>query len=315
MQEISTPGIKGVEQLAKFLKVDVTNTVKTMIYKADELIIAVAVRGDYEVNEIKLRTALQVKSVELADELTIKNITKAEVGYAGLIGLPKEVNIIADDSIEPLVNFEMGANKTDYHNINVNWERDLRRPERFYDIKQAKIGDIHPETGVVYEVFNGVEVGNIFPLESKFSDALDLYYSDEQGKQKSIIMGSYGIGVSRLMGVLAEHFSDDKGLVWPKNVAPYLVYIAQIGDNEVVNKQAEDLYNNLNKIGIEVLWDDRSNARPGEKFADADLYGIPYRIVVSSKTNESGLYELKERTKINPELVNYEQLLALLAKQ
>jgi prolyl-tRNA synthetase len=313
MEERLTPGVVGVEQLSKELGVPVESTVKTMLYKADGRLTAVAVRGDYAVNEIKLRKAIEAKNLELADEATIKQATGAQVGYAGLIGLPESTQIIVDDSLENLVNFELGANKTNYHNVNVNWGRDIERPKRFYDIKQARPGDVYPETGAIYETFKGVEVGNIFPLETKYTDALGLYYTDESGEQKQIIMGCYGIGVSRLMGVLAEHFADDKGLVWPKVVAPYTLYLARLGDEESVVKAADDIYDQLQSLGVEVLYDD-TGRRPGEKFADADLYGIPYRLVVSPKTVQSDSYELKERTAKEAKLVSEKELKELLAK-
>lgn len=158
----------------------------------------------------------------------------------------------------------------------------------------------------------GVEVGNIFPLESKYSDALDLYYTDETGEQKSIIMGCYGIGISRVMGLLAEHFADDKGLVWPENIAPAKVYLAQLGSDDAVVKAAEELYDQLQKANIEVLYDDRE-LRPGQKFADADLFGIPYRIVISGKTIESDKYEIKKRTENTVEMLDSGAILELLA--
>jgi len=158
----------------------------------------------------------------------------------------------------------------------------------------------------------GVEVGNIFPLESKYSDALELFYDDEQGHSQSIIMGCYGIGVSRLVGMLAEHFSDDKGMVWPAAVAPFHVYLATVGQGEKVLAAAEELYKGLTTAGIEVLYDDR-DARPGEKFADADLMGIPYRVVVSEKTLATNQYEVKARTDDQPELLAITELIKKLA--
>ncbi|HSD56326.1 MAG TPA: His/Gly/Thr/Pro-type tRNA ligase C-terminal domain-containing protein, partial [Candidatus Saccharimonadales bacterium] len=158
----------------------------------------------------------------------------------------------------------------------------------------------------------GVEVGNIFPLESKYSDALELFYNDESGKQQSIIMGCYGIGVSRLVGMLAEYFADDKGLVWPTSVAPFRVYIATIGTNETVVKAAENLYNNLTTAGVEVLYDDR-DARPGEKFADADLMGIPYRVVVSEKNLANNQYEVKGRTETEAEYLDLDSVIKKVA--
>lgn len=158
-----------------------------------------------------------------------------------------------------------------------------------------------------------VEVGNIFPLASKYSDALGLYYTDEAGQQQSVVMGSYGLGISRMMGLLAEHFADDKGLVWPEAVAPAKVYLARLGDAENVVKQADELYENLRKTGVEVLYDDR-DLRPGEKFADADLLGIPYRVVVSDKTVENGSYELKERRGQDTRQVSSEELMKTLGR-
>lgn len=159
----------------------------------------------------------------------------------------------------------------------------------------------------------GVEVGNIFPLESKYTDALDVFYADEQGNKQSIIMGCYGIGVSRLVGVIAEHFSDDKGLVWPVNIAPAVVYIARLGEEEQVVEAADSLYRELTDRGVEVIYDDR-DARAGEKFGDADLMGIPYRIVVSAKTVAAGAHELKARVEDDVKMLNVKEILAFLTK-
>lgn len=158
----------------------------------------------------------------------------------------------------------------------------------------------------------GVEVGNIFPLESKYSDALGVYYTDESGKEQSIIMGCYGIGISRLIGVLAEHFSDDKGLVWPEAVAPFKVYLARLGDDPEVVEMAENMYNDLTQIGVAVIYDDR-DVRPGGKFADADLMGIPYRLVVSSNTIAEKKFEIKARTEAQPQFVAKEEVIKMLA--
>lgn len=158
----------------------------------------------------------------------------------------------------------------------------------------------------------GVEVGNIFPLESKYSDALGVYYTDESGKEQSIIMGCYGIGISRLIGVLAEHFSDDKGLVWPEAVAPFKVYLARLGDDPEVVKMAENMYNDLTQVGVAVLYDDR-DVRPGGKFADADLMGIPYRLVVSSNTIAEKKFEIKARTEPQSQFVAKEEVIKMLA--
>lgn len=313
-EEVEGKGVVGVDALAKFLGVDPADTTKTMIYITDSgEVLAVAVRGNYEINEIKLRKVVGAKNVKLADDATVQRATGASIGYAGLIGLTEGVRVIVDESCKGRKNFEMGCCKTNYHARNVNWGRDLPEPETFYDVKIAQMGDKHPETGKVYEVHRGVEVGNIFPLESKFTDALGVRYTDETGGQQSIIMGCYGIGVSRLMGVLAEHFADDRGLVWPEHIAPYKVYIARLGTENEVVKAADNLYNDLQAAGIEVLYDDR-DVRPGEKFADADLMGIPHRIVVSTKTVAAGTFEYKARTQTESSMLAADQLKDLLTK-
>lgn len=313
MEACHTPGVVGVEQLAEVLGVPVARTVKTMLYMVDGAVVAVAVRGDYSVSVVKLRMALQATAVALADADTVREVTGAEVGFAGLLGLPETVRWVVDDSVASLQNFELGANKTDYHNKNVNWDRDLPRPGQFYDVKEAKEGDIHPESGKVYEVIKAVEVGNIFPLETKYTDAFDMFYTDEQGDRQPIIMGCYGIGVSRLLGVLAEHFSDERGLVWPDAVAPYRLYIAQLGNDDAVVSAAEKLCEIAQSWGVSVLYDD-TDKRPGEKFADADLLGIPHRVVISPKTIEAGTYEYKARTSEAIEMVSIDRLKNILTQ-
>ncbi len=309
MEEVETVGVVGVAQLADVLGVPVTRTVKTMLYKTEAGVVAVAVRGDYSVNELKLRKVLDVTKLSLLDEATIREITGAEIGYAGLIGLPESVRMVVDDSCEPLVNFELGANRTNYHNKNVNWGRDIDKPSEFYDVKEARESDIHPESGKVYETKRAVEVGNIFPLETKYTDALDVFYTDENGEQQSIVMGCYGIGISRLMGVIAELTADDKGLVWPENIAPYKVYLVSIGEQGT--KVADELYEELQAKGVEVLYDDRDE-RPGAKFADAELLGIPYRVTVSDRLVEAGEIELVTRASGEQRTCKREELLDLL---
>jgi prolyl-tRNA synthetase len=309
MEEVEGKGLIGVEPLAKFLKISVENTTKTMIYVTDSgEIVAAAVRGRYTVNEEKLAKVVGAKRVSLADEATVKRVTGAEVGYAGILNLPEEVRIVVDESCAGRTNFEMGANHTNFHSINVNWGRDLPEPEQYYDIKVAQEGDIHPESGEVYKVFKASEVGNIFPLHTKFSDALDYSYTDENGEQKRVIMGCYGIGTTRLMGVIVEKFHDERGIIWPEAIAPAQIYLARLGDNATVIEAADELYQILTSQGVVVLYDDR-DLRPGEKFADADLLGIPCRIVISAKTVEAGKFEVKSRRSQHTELMTKEELL------
>lgn len=313
MQEVEGKGIIGVTELAKFLDIPVEKTTKTMLYQTDDgRIIAAAVRGGYDVNEIKLRKAVGVKSLKLADEETVKRVTGAEVGYAGLLNLAEEVEIFVDESCANRNNFEMGANRTNYHTVNVNWGRDIEEPEQYYDIKVARRGDLHPESGKEYETKRAVEVGNIFPLESKYTDALGVYYTNEKGERESLIGGCYGIGVSRVMGVIAEHFADEKGLVWPDDIAPARVYLATIGSDEDVASAADALYTDLQSKGVEVMYDDR-DVRPGEKFGDADLMGIPHRVVISKKTLEQNKVEYKHRTQNEAKFITISELKQLLS--
>lgn len=311
MEEVEGKGMIGVGPLAEYLGISIDQTTKTMLFTTDTGdVIAAAVRGGYEVNEIKLRKIVGARKLTLADEATVRRVTGAEVGYAGILNLNPEVRVIVDESCSNRINFEMGANRTDYHTVNVNWGRDLPLPEQFYDIKVAREGDIHPDSGKVYELHRAVEVGNIFPLESKYTDALGVYFTNEEGSQESIIMGCYGIGISRLMGVLAEHFSDDKGLVWPEAVAPFKVYLVRIG-GETAIKQADELYGELVDKGIEVIYDDR-DVRPGEKFADSELIGIPHRITVSDRLIEAQKFEYTERSTGTTAELTHDELLAKL---
>lgn len=303
MTDVEGIGMIGVDELAKFLQIPVEKTTKTLLFETDKgEVIAAAVRGGYDVDEEKLKKVVDAKSLKLASADVVKKVTGAEVGYAGPLNLPDSVKVYFDESTSNRRNFECGANKTHYHTINVNWERDLPLPEQFYDFKVAKEGDIYPETGEVYEVKRGCEVGNIFPLHTKFSKAFNFTYLDEQGKPQTLYMGCYGIGSSRLLGVIVEKYADDKGLVWPKQLAPFTVHLIDIQQHD----RGQEIYDHLQAAGIEVIWDDR-DARAGEKFADADLIGVPYRAVVSTKTGDK--IELKERTSNETQLVTLEELL------
>lgn len=308
IEEVFGEGIIGVEDLCKFMNIKAEQTTKTLIFESEKGVIVAAVRGDYDVNELKLKKVAGVKELELASEETVKKVTGADIGYAGIVNLPKDVMIFFDESIEMLTNFETGGNRTHYHMANVNWDRDVARPKEFFDIKIAKEGDFYPETLEEYEVFKASEVGNIFPLNTKFTKAVDYYYTDIDGSKKEIYMGSYGIGTSRLIGVIAEKFHDEKGIVWPENIAPYRAHLIHLGD---LKDEAQELYNTLLDNNIDVLWDDREGVSAGEKFADADLIGIPYRVVLSGKSKDKGGYELKKRYEKDTSIVTLDKLLKL----
>lgn len=311
LEEVEGKGIVGVEELSKFLKIRVEKTTKTILFENEKgEVIAAAVRGGYEINEEKLRKITGDEKLVLASAEVVRRVTGAEVGYAGLLNLPKSVRVYMDESIAGRKNFEMGANRTNYHSVNVNFGRDLETPSEFYDFKVAKEGDFYPETGEKYEVYRAAEVGNIFPLNVKFSKAFGFYYTDEAGEQKIVYMGCYGIGLSRVMGVLVEKFADAQGLVWPENIAPYQVCLIGIKNKGVEGKdRAEEVYEKLRDAGVEVLFDDRS-VGVGEKFADCDLLGIPVRLVVSPKSGDK--IEFKRRGSKEMELIGLEEVMRRL---
>ena len=312
-EDVYGEDVVSVEKLVEFLNVPIEVTIKTLLYEdADSNVYAVAVRGDYEVDDAKLSKAVDRSDLQLASEETVNRVTGAEIGYAGILDLPEDVMIFCDDALESMVNFEVGANKTHYHTINANWGRDIEKPEKFYDLKVAQEGDLNPETGEAYVVFKAAEVGNIFPLETKFSKAFDFTYTDDNGKEYLVYMGSYGIGTTRIMGVIAEVFNDENGLIWPEQIAPYHVHLVSIAKSEEDEsfKQAQELYDTLTAKGVEVLWDDRIETRPGEKFADADLIGIPTRVVVSSRSLENGGVEVKMRNESDSQVISPEEFIS-----
>lgn len=311
-KDVLGKGIIGVQELADFLKIPVEKTTKTLIFETDDnRVIAAAVRGGYDINEDKLRKIAKCKALKLASPEMVKKITGAEVGYAGILNLPKEVEIYIDESVNNRLNFECGANKTDYHSINVNFGRDLPLPKEFYDIKVAQDGDLDPKTNEKYQVKKAAEIGNIFPLYTKFTDAFDYKFTDQDGKQKPIYMGCYGIGPSRIMGVIVEKFHDERGIVWPESVAPFQVHLIGLDlKDEKTNSNVSKVYKVLKENNIEVLFDDRVDATAGNKFSDADLIGIPVRLVVSKRTGEK--IEYKRRNEKKFELILMEQVLKKL---
>lgn len=303
-EDVLGKGIIGVEELAEYLHISVEKTTKTILFEDEKgNVIAAAVRGGYEINEEKLCKIAGVSKLKLASAETVKQVTGADVGYAGILNLSDSVRIFMDESMKGRKNFECGANKTDYHSININFGRDIEEPDQFYDFKIAKDGDFYPETGEQYEVFKAAEVGNIFPLGVKFTKAFDFTFTDESGKQQPIYMGSYGIGTSRVMGVLVEKFADEKGIVWPAQVAPFDVHLISMKGAE---EYAQTVYDQLQKAGVDVLWDDR-NESAGSKFADADLIGIPVRLVVSPRNGEK--LEWKKRNEEQSEVIEFQEVL------
>ncbi len=283
----------GAEALTKALDIPRTASTKSMLYDSSAGMLLAVVRSDYEINEDKLKAVADVSWLRLADGEQIEAATGAKLGFAGLYNLPEDVRLFVDDSCEDMVNFETGANKTGQHAYNVNWERDVPRPSEFVEIKMAKEGDISPETGEAYVCRRTAEVGNIFNFGTQKSEEMNLTFTGEDGKQHYAWMGSYGIGITRVMGVIVEKFADEKGLVWPENIAPFKFQLVAVG--EKAKAVADGLYGTLTVAGVTVLYDDRDE-RPGVKFADAELMGMPWRIVIGDRAIDGdGLFELTER--------------------
>jgi prolyl-tRNA synthetase len=305
-EDVLLEGVIGVEALYKKLGIAITKTTKTLFYEDQEgKLVVAAVRGDRSVSEEKLQK-LYGKSLKLATAETVKKYTGAEIGYAGLINLPTNCTIYLDNSIAKLKNFETGTNKTGYHSVNVCFNRDVAIPNKFYDIKEAQEGDINPESGQVYEVHKGAEVGNIFDLGQKWIKAFDISYMDENNQKQYPYMGCHGIGTSRCMGVLAEIYSDEKGLKWPENVAPFKYHLItnfKESDSQEVKNQilslATQIYQGKHQdFDGEVLWDDRSGISIGEKFKDAELIGCPIQLIITPRSleKEPNGVEIKNRS-------------------
>lgn len=277
LEKVHTPNVSSVEDVAKFLGVDIKKIVKTLVYiLSDRTTIAVLIRGDRELNETKLINYFNVLDVRLAtfEELEEMGIVG---GFVGPIGL--DIPVYADVSVEDLHSFVVGANEKDYHYININIPRDFK-PIEFVDFSTAKENDPCLNCKSPLKETTGLEVGHIFLLGTKYSEAMKAYFVDKDGKEKPIIMGCYGIGVSRLMAAAVEQNHDQNGIIWPENIAPFKLHILALNmKDEKIREIAENIYNLAKEKGIEVLYDDRDMSA-GAKFKDADLIGIPHRIVV-----------------------------------
>ncbi|MEE1224924.1 MAG: proline--tRNA ligase [Clostridia bacterium] len=304
MEKVHTPKAHTIEELVEFLGMESYNFAKTIIYKADDKYVAAMVRGDREVNEVKLKNLVGcIDDLELAAPAIVRELTNAEVGFAGPVGL--DIPVYADKEVALMKNFVIGANETDMHYKNVNINKDFT-PDFVADIRVVEPGDKCPKCGKEIKAAQGIEVGHIFKLGTKYSEALGLNYQDENGQSNTVVMGCYGIGVTRCLSAAIEQNYDDNGIIWPVAIAPYqAIVIPANHKSEEQVEMAEKLYNELTEAGIETLLDDR-NERPGVKFKDADLIGIPVRIVVGKKCGE-GIVEYKERRMESAVDKNYEQ--------
>jgi len=311
IEEISTPNIKTIEEVANFVGVPASQTLKAVFYSADAELAFVVIRGDIDVNETKLKNLMKCTELRLATETEVK-AAGLVAGSASPIGI-KEIKIVADDSINLGSNFIAGANKPDTHLKNVNYPRDFKI-DLMADIAIARPGDDCPKCNGKLQSSHGIEVGHVFKLGIFYSDKMGASFLDQNGKSHPIIMGTYGIGLGRLLAAAVEQNHDDKGIIWPAAIAPYHVYLCPLRiENPEITETAEKLYQDLTDENVEVLFDDR-NESPGIKFNDADLLGIPLRLTISPRTMESQSVEIKWRQEKQTELLPLEGITNTIKK-
>lgn len=300
MEKIHTPGLKTVQKLCKHLNLPKAKILKTMLFKADDRIVAALVRGDREVNEIKLKNLLKCIELEVADEKYITEKLGLPVGYVGPVDLSKDIKIIADLEIQYLSNIVVGANEYDYHLGNVNSKRDFR-VDIEADIRMIEEGEKCTCSNGTLIKARGIEVGQVFQLGTKYSESLKATYTDEKGDSNFIQMGCYGIGVGRTMAATIEQNYDESGIIWPITIAPFHVVVIPASNKDEQQVQiAETLYKQLKALGVEVVIDDRDE-RAGVKFKDADLIGYPLQVVIGKKTiteNTIDVIHRKDKKKI-----------------
>lgn len=293
LESVDTPDIKTIEELTSFLSISPDQLIKTLIFVADDEVVAALVRGDHELNEIKLKNFLGAQTVELADVSLVEETTGAPIGFAGPIGL--KARMVADNAIRGMKNFVTGGNRKDVHIRNVNIERDFK-VENFGDLRTISPHDTCPRCGGEIQFGRGIEVGHIFKLGTKYSQALKAVFLDEHGKEMPIIMGCYGIGVGRTVAAAIEQNHDKDGIIFPIPISPFEVIVLPLQMHETaVIETAERIYAELLDHDIDVFLDDRDE-RAGIKFKDADLLGTPVRVIVGLKGVKKGQIEIKLRT-------------------
>lgn len=293
IEKIHTPAIRSIEELCDFFSCDGAKFAKTLIYKADDKTVAVILRGDREANEIKIKNAIgTVIDFEMADEETVKAVTGAPVGFAGPVGIKTDILLI-DQEIANGFNFITGANEEDYHIANVNYPEDFDGVVG--DFRNVEEGEACPVCGSPITIARGIEVGHIFKLGTRYSEAMNCNFTDENGKINPMVMGCYGIGITRTIAAIIEQYNDEFGIKWPRQIAPFEIAVVPVmTKDEDQLKAAEKIYTQLMDLGYDVILDDR-NERAGVKFKDIDLIGIPVRITIGKKLKE-GKVELKLRT-------------------
>ena len=325
LEKFATPNITTCEDVAKLIDVPLQQTVKTIVLAADLLdeqgnlipqaakIYALLIRGDHVLNEVKVKKLPGLQDFRMATEAEIVRSFTSTPGSIGPIGVHQDVIVYADLTVADMNNWVCGANETGFHFKGVNWERDLPRAQAV-DLRNVIAGDQSPDGKGALEICRGIEVGHVFMLGTKYSEAMKANFLDEQGKAKPLVMGCYGIGVTRLLGAAIEQCHDEKGIIWPLSIAPFEVVICPVSydKSEIVKTTADDLYESILAAGIEVVIDNRGE-RPGAMFADWELIGVPYRIVVGERSLKEGFVELQARTEAAATQVPVGELLQRLS--
>jgi len=302
---VHTPDMKSIEEVSQFLQIDPEHMIKSLIYEADGELICVLIRGDRQINEIKLKNKLGCSNLYLASDEDFLNNNLVK-GYVGPVGL-KDIKIIADLEIPLMEHAVVGANKEDYHYVGINPQEDISIYKTL-DLRIVEEGEPCPKCSGILHKTRGIEVGQIFQLGDKYSEALNAIYTDEKGENQKILMGCYGIGVSRTMAAAIEQYHDKDGIIWPLSIAPFHVVIIPVSEkDEKMMNAAEKIYEELKNLGLEVMLDDRDE-RAGVKFKDADLIGYPYRITVGKKTVTDSTVDIKSRLKGEEVTININEV-------
>src|SRR5262245_32912596 len=291
MEAVSTPGKGSIEAVVEFLGITPSRMIKCLVYDTEKGYVVALLRGDLDVNEVALQRALGVEHLALATEEKVEKATGAPVGFVGPHRLPKDLRVVADESVRGAVNAVTGAGKRDYHVVGLSLDRDAKISE-WAVFAKARAGDPCPRCGKALDLARGIEVGHIFKLGTKYSDALRAEYTDEKGESRPVVMGTYGIGVGRTMAAAVEQHHDADGIVWPLALAPFEIEIVSLNPADAAARDAADgLYEELTAAGLEVFYDDRDE-RPGVKFKDADLLGFPIRVNVGGRALKEGRVEV-----------------------
>ena len=317
LREVPTPGKATCADVAALLGIDIRRTVKSVCVIGDGVdnsagFALALVRGDHEVNEVKLQKIAGLAEYRLANEQEIIAALGAKPGYLGPVGADrKKVRVIADREVAAMADFVVGANRADFHIAGVNWGRDLAEPDAVADIRKVVEGDASPDGKGSLRIARGIEVGHVFALGTKYSEAMGATVLDADGKNRPMQMGCYGIGVSRIVAAAIEQNHDDAGIVWPEPMAPWRMAVCVINpkNDAKVNEAASALYGELNAAGIETCLDDRG-LRPGAMFADIELIGIPHRVVVSERGLAAGTFEYRSRRDTESRNLTREELFA-----